>query len=723
MATTKDELAKQIAEFVDRVAADVHSMGRRQVAQRAFDTATVGMRGARVQLEDIARRASGSASEGVVASYAEQMVSALKSLESVSGIKPSEFQEAAQTIITDVMSFVRSNPLLTDGEKQEIDQFASELQQYATKRGAFSTRAKGAVSGLATKVRGSVADAFLASNDILSRSIGKLLQGGSARDDRRREIGGIREAATYDASTLAEDVMGDTGRRESLISRFTTPRDAKGRFQKLETGESKFLDYQAAILNELQLIRKGDEERDEQSQVAAEVGQDIYKGVVPAGGSAAAAASTQKKETGGWFGTIKKFMGMDGLGGLFGSVKNVSGIFGSMRGVVSGILPSLSTLGTGALVAGAALAGWEIGKWIDEKTGASKKLSEGIAWSMGKLGLGGFEDQDKRMKEQEERNKKAAAAARTAMSSRPSTSAATIAPSSTTSVVAGETFADGAFAEAAPLETLGEGRALPSIPTVTSTSAPTSATPSPTRVSQAEGMTTSDAMIRELGVLEGFSPTAYQDKGKVWTIGYGSTTWQGRRVTESWPGRPVTEDEAYQEKVMMVREKEKGVRKALKKPVTQDQFDALVSVAYNKGNANDLIAKINKGDELKYEDFARTATVKGQRGKDIGQYGLELRRAKEYARFTGQQQLIKAIDGGGGNGQARYARFTTALASSRAAAPVSTGTTQLAEAQTAAPAIMMVNASRGNAAPAPPPMTVPMPVRPRDPSMEPLSRV
>lgn len=707
MATTKAELTKQIEAFIERVATDIQATGRRQQAYRAFETATVGMRGPRVQLEDIARRASGSATEGAVSSYAEQMVTALKNLENVAGIKPTEFQNAASAIISDVMSFVRSNPLLTDAEKQEIEQFAAELQQYAAKRSAFSTRTKGAVRGLTTKMRGSLADAFLASNDIVSRGIGRLLQGRSVgREERQREIASIREGTTYDASALSGDVMGDTARRESLISRFTTPRSATGQFQKLAVGESKFLDYQAAILQELQLIRKGDEERDEQAELAAELGQTVYQGA-PRTVSGVGQARGASKTKGTWFDTIANLMGSNGLGGLLSLIKTVSGAFGTMRGIVSSVLPNLSTLGTGAAIAGAALAGWEIGKWIDEKTGASKKMSEGIAWGMGKMGLGGFEDQDKRMSEQEERNKRASAAARAAMAVKKQN--ATTPLSTSTGLVQGETFAEGAFADAAPLESLGGGRALPSVPTVTSTTLGTKpmSAPSPTRVDsgvaidaimQAASITGMDSeqLIKIAQIESSLNPNA-QAKGSSAKGLFQFTDGTWKDVTQKYKTEyPMLDGANVFDPYANALAGALFVRDNQKRMGSTDLGLTYLAHFAGAGGAKKMVG----------------ANMSASAASVLGEKAAAANRSIFYTK-EGRERSV---------GEVR-ALLTTRVSGSRSATPVSAGTTQLAAAQTAAPVVMMVNASRGSAVAPPQPMPVPLPVRPRDPSMEPLSRV
>src|SRR5678815_955841 len=96
--------------------------------------------------------------------------------------------------------------------------------------------------------------------------------------------------------------------------------------------------------------------------------------------------------------------------------------------------------------------------------------------------------------------------------------------------------------------------------------------------------------------------TAYRDTGGVWTIGWGHT---GPDVRE---GSVITQDRADRLFAEDVAEFERDVSELVKVPVTQNQFDALVSFAYNVGSDIDddtlaeglgdstLLRKLNAGD-------------------------------------------------------------------------------------------------------------------------------
>jgi lysozyme len=96
---------------------------------------------------------------------------------------------------------------------------------------------------------------------------------------------------------------------------------------------------------------------------------------------------------------------------------------------------------------------------------------------------------------------------------------------------------------------------------------------------------------------EGFSPKPYLCPAQVWTIGYGSTRYEdGRYVTAKDPHI----DEARAISIMQetLKEYENAVNRYVKVPLNQNQFDALVSFAYNLGNKallnSTLLKRINE---------------------------------------------------------------------------------------------------------------------------------
>lgn len=103
---------------------------------------------------------------------------------------------------------------------------------------------------------------------------------------------------------------------------------------------------------------------------------------------------------------------------------------------------------------------------------------------------------------------------------------------------------------------------------------------------------------------EGFKPMAYRDVGGIWTVGYGHT---GPDVTEALI---ITEATAGQLLEADVRKFEICVENALHRPVNQEQFDALVSFAFNVGcdafKKSTMLRHINAGNhDAVVAEFAR----------------------------------------------------------------------------------------------------------------------
>ena len=85
--------------------------------------------------------------------------------------------------------------------------------------------------------------------------------------------------------------------------------------------------------------------------------------------------------------------------------------------------------------------------------------------------------------------------------------------------------------------------------------------------------------IALLQSLEGYTTTAYKGSDNVWTIGYGHT---GPEVVQ---GLTITQQQAIDFLKSDLSKFETVVSGALKNPVNQNQFDALVIFAYNIGGA------------------------------------------------------------------------------------------------------------------------------------------
>lgn len=114
-------------------------------------------------------------------------------------------------------------------------------------------------------------------------------------------------------------------------------------------------------------------------------------------------------------------------------------------------------------------------------------------------------------------------------------------------------------------------------------------------------MQTSDKGIALIKGFEGCRLTAYPDPGTggaPWTIGYGWTL-----PVDGKPVRPgMTIDQSTADRLLKTGlvSYENDVLKLVKVKLTQNQFDALVSFAYNVGSralsTSTLLKKLNSGD-------------------------------------------------------------------------------------------------------------------------------
>lgn len=157
-------------------------------------------------------------------------------------------------------------------------------------------------------------------------------------------------------------------------------------------------------------------------------------------------------------------------------------------------------------------------------------------------------------------------------------------------------------------------------------------------------MRTSKAGVDLIHMFEGYatrlpdgSAKAYPDPGtggKPWTIGWGSTTdEQGKPIA---PGTIWTRERADARFVKHLAQFEAGVREGLRgAPVTQAQFDAMVSFAYNLGvgalQGSTLMRKHRAGDYVGAQaEFGRWNKAAGRVMK-----GLTRRRAAEARMYGG----------------------------------------------------------------------------------------
>ena len=139
-------------------------------------------------------------------------------------------------------------------------------------------------------------------------------------------------------------------------------------------------------------------------------------------------------------------------------------------------------------------------------------------------------------------------------------------------------------------------------------------------------MKTSDVGIELIKKYEGCYLKAYKCPAGVWTIGYGHTN--GVKS-----GMVITKDQAVTYLKNDLITYERAVNSYVKVPLTQNQFDALVSFSFNCGTAalkhSTLLKKLNSG----YYDGAANEFTKWNKSNGKVLNGLVRRRQEEKELF------------------------------------------------------------------------------------------
>jgi GH24 family phage-related lysozyme (muramidase) len=241
----------------------------------------------------------------------------------------------------------------------------------------------------------------------------------------------------------------------------------------------------------------------------------------------------------------------------------------------------------------------------------------------------------------------------------------------------------------------------------------TSPTRTSTGVASAQTLSTSDSVIDSLINTEGFSPIAVPD-GDNMQIGYGDNYWDGRPTSLTNPGRTVTESEARDHARRRITEDfEPDVKNSLTRPVTQDQFDALIHLAYNSPRgAQKIIAKMNKGGAVNQADFM-SATPMAPEYKA----GLTTRRIHEFAMFNGRA-------GSPSSGQSAATPVSTSIPpATRSAAPLAGASANLAGLERSMNNFFMNTVQNSPAAAPMQSNYIPYRVNPRDDSRQAINTI
>ena len=146
-------------------------------------------------------------------------------------------------------------------------------------------------------------------------------------------------------------------------------------------------------------------------------------------------------------------------------------------------------------------------------------------------------------------------------------------------------------------------------------------------------MKISSAGLAALKAREGCKLVAYLDSAKIPTIGYGSTAGvrMGMKITQAQADALLSRDLTIFEK---------AVTAAVKVPLSQNEFDALVSLAFNIGagafQKSTLLKELNKGNRKAAADqFLRWNRAGGKVLK-----GLTNRRKAEREQFLSKSEAV-----------------------------------------------------------------------------------
>lgn len=143
-------------------------------------------------------------------------------------------------------------------------------------------------------------------------------------------------------------------------------------------------------------------------------------------------------------------------------------------------------------------------------------------------------------------------------------------------------------------------------------------------------MITSDAGLYLITDFEKLRLTAYLDAVGVWTIGFGHTR-------SAVAGMQISEARAYELLAQDVKNAEEAVSRFVRAPLTQYQFDALVSFVFNIGGgafkSSTILRLLNeRADPMRIgAEFMRWVYAKGKKLS-----GLERRRAAERLMYLGE---------------------------------------------------------------------------------------
>lgn len=145
-------------------------------------------------------------------------------------------------------------------------------------------------------------------------------------------------------------------------------------------------------------------------------------------------------------------------------------------------------------------------------------------------------------------------------------------------------------------------------------------------------MRASEKCLKMLAHHEGVRQKPYKCPAGLWTVGVGHLIGDGKSLPDAW-NRTFSLEEVYAILAKDVTRFERGVEKYISIQLTQGEFDALVSFAFNLGlgtlQKSTLRQKLNRGDK----EGAIESLLKYNKAGGKILKGLDNRRKDEAALF------------------------------------------------------------------------------------------
>jgi lysozyme len=147
-------------------------------------------------------------------------------------------------------------------------------------------------------------------------------------------------------------------------------------------------------------------------------------------------------------------------------------------------------------------------------------------------------------------------------------------------------------------------------------------------------MKASEKCLKMLAHHEGVRTKPYRCPAGLWTVGVGHLIGDGKSLPDSW-NRTFTLEEVYAILAKDVERFERGVSRLITYPLSQNEYDAIISFAFNLGlgclQRSTLRSALNRGDKITAIESLLKYNKAG--GKILR--GLDNRRKDEAALFKG----------------------------------------------------------------------------------------